>query len=84
MNNKGQTMGIAIISAIFIFIVGMMIINFIMDEVTTARANLNCASASTISDGNKLLCLVIDTTVFYWIILVFSVLTGVIVSRMTL
>jgi hypothetical protein len=84
MNNKGQTLGLAILSSIFIFIIGMMIINFIMPEVTDFRINLNCADAEAISDGTKLLCLVGGTVVPYWILLIFSIIVGAIVSRMTL
>jgi hypothetical protein len=84
MNNKGQTLGLAILSSVFIFIIGMMIINFIIPEVTEFRINLNCADASSISDGTKLLCLVGGTAVPYWILLIFSIIVGAIVSRMTL
>lgn len=83
-SKRGQTLMVSILSAIFIFIIGLMTINFIMPEVTQARTDLNCASASTITDGTKLLCLVIDTTVPYWILLIFSVLIGSIVGRMNL
>jgi hypothetical protein len=82
MNNKAQTLGLILISSIFFFIVGMMVINFLMPEITTFRTDLNCASPDTISDGTKLLCLVGDTVVVYWIILVFSIVIGAITSRM--
>jgi hypothetical protein len=84
MNKKGQTMGLAILSAIFVFITGMMIINFIIPEVNDFRINLNCADAESISDGTKLLCLVGGTAVPYWILLIFSILVGAIVSRLSL
>ncbi len=84
INNRGQTMGIAILSAVFIFIIGMMIINFVMPEVTTTRAELDCANAAGISDGTKVLCLVVDTVVIYWILTVFSVLSGIIIGRLSL
>jgi len=81
MNKKGQTLGLVIISAILIFIVGIMITGFLMDEITTARTNLDCSNAAGISDGTKLLCLAIDTTVPYWIWLVFSVTIGAVIAR---
>lgn len=84
MNTKGQTLMISIISGIFIFIIGMMAINFLMPEVTQARIDLNCADAAAISDGHKMTCLVLDTVVIYWVILIFSILIGSIVSRMVL
>jgi len=84
MNKKGQTMGIAILSAVVIFIIGIMCINFILTEVTNARTNLSCSSADTISDGSKLLCLIVDTNVPYFIWLVFSISMGAILSRMNI
>jgi len=83
-SKRGQTLGLAILSSIFIFITGLMIINFIIPEVTEFRINLNCADAESISDGTKLLCLVGGTAVSYWILLIFSIIVGAIVSRMTL
>jgi hypothetical protein len=84
MKKKGQTLGLTIISIVFFLIVGLMIINFIMPEIDTARTALDCANTGAISDGVKLLCLVIDTTIPYWIILVFSVVIGAITARMFL
>ena len=85
MEKKAQTFsfGIAIIIAIFIFMIGMMSINFIKDEVTRARTGLDCTS-TTISDGNKLMCLLTDATVPYFIISIFSIAGGLIVARLTL
>lgn len=82
MNKRGQTMGIAILSSIIIFLVGMICINFILDDVTNARINLSCDSPSTISDGTKLTCLFVDTAVPYFIWLVFSIAIGAIIARL--
>ena len=82
MNNKGQTIGVAIIVAIMFFMVGMMVLNFLMPEVTRARSitNLNC-SDSTISDGSKLTCLMVDTIIPYFMLLVLSVAIGKVTER---
>ena len=80
MNKKGQSFGIALMGAIMIFLVGLTTINFLADEVTSARTNLECSSAATISDGTKLLCLVIDTTVIYFMLILFSVSGGLVIS----
>ncbi len=77
-------MGIAILSAIVIFIIGIMAINFLMPEVSTARINLSCDDAANISDGTKFLCLIIDTQIPYLIWLVFSISMGAILSRMNI
>ena len=81
-NKRGQTMGIMIISVIFIFIIGLMMINFVKDEVSTARTDLNCANAGDITDGTKFLCLLVDVQVPYFIWLVFSISLGAILVRM--
>jgi hypothetical protein len=84
MNNKGQSMGMAILSAIFIFIVGMIAVNFLMPEISLARGNLSCASPTEISSGVMLLCLMLDGAIPYWIITIFSVALGAIIARFTL
>jgi Na+/H+-dicarboxylate symporter len=81
MNKSGQTLGLSIISAVVVFIVGLTMLNFLMPEITDARVALNCADASAISDGTKLLCLSIDSVVPYWILLIFSITVGAIVGR---
>ena len=84
MNKKGQSLGISVISMIFVFIIGIMFINFIMPEITTTRGDLNCADGSSISDGTKLLCLVIDTTIPYWIVLILTASVGFVTMRLNL
>jgi hypothetical protein len=84
MNKKGQTLGLAVMTGIFVFIIGLMVVNFVMDEVTQFRVNMNCANADSISDGTKLVCLVADTTVIYWIIIVFSILITAITARIAI
>jgi len=83
MNNKGQ-MGLAIISAIFVFIVGIMAVNFLIPEISTARVELNCANPNAISDGTKLLCLAVDVGIPYWIIVILSASVGIIIARLAL
>ena len=84
MNKFGQTLGIAIISSIFVFIIGLLFLNFLMPEITDFRVNMNCADAANITDGTKLLCLCSSSLVPYFIILVFSITIGGVTSRLTL
>lgn len=76
-------MGLAILSALAVFIIGLMFVNFIMPEVTTFRTAMSC-SDSTISDGAKLLCLFGDVTVPYVIVTILSLAVGAITSRLSL
>jgi len=82
-SKKGQTLGIAVMIAITLFIVGMLSINFIKDEVTRARGstNLDCSNSADISDATKLTCLVVDLIVPYFIVIIISVSGGLIVAK---
>jgi len=84
MNKRGQTLGISIIVAIMIFLVGMASINLIKPEVTRTRnsANLDCDNTAVISDGNKLTCLLVDWVIPYFFIIILSVSGGLITSRL--
>ena len=79
--NKKAGIGLAILSTIGIFIIGFMFLNFLMPEVTQFRADMNCASPDEIHDGGKILCLISDTVVPYWILLILSIGLGAITSR---
>jgi len=84
MKKKGQSLGLGIMGAILIILVGFMSVNFLMTEVSEARVNLNCANASAIEDGNKLLCLTHDLVVSYWIWIIMAVAIGAITVRFIL
>lgn len=84
MNKKGQSMGLGILSFLAVLIIGLTFINFLMPEVTTFRTSMSCASADTISDGTKLLCLFGDAVIPYVIVLIFSLAIGAITSQMKL
>ena len=83
MNKKGNTFS-AILVALIIFMVGMIIVNLLEPRIDSTRTDLDCASASDITDGTKLLCLSIDVVVIYFIILVFSIAGGVLADRLLL
>lgn len=84
MNSKGQTMGLAILSAIAVFVCGFIFINFLMPEVTTFRTAMTCSSVATITDGQKIVCLFGDLTVPYFILGLISLAIGGITSRLNL
>ncbi len=69
-------------TAVIIFMVGMIAVNFIKPEVTTARTSLNCGNAAAITDGAKLMCLATDTVVPYFIILVCSIAGGILTEKL--
>ena len=81
---KGQTMPLAILSALAVLIVGLLSVNFLFPEITTFRAEMGCASAATLSDGAKILCLVGDGVIPYVILSILILAIGAITVRMKL
>ena len=77
-------MGLAVLSAVAVFVCGFLFINFLMPEVTVFRASLSCTSVDTISDGTKLLCLFGDATIPYVILGIVSLAIGAITARLRL
>lgn len=75
----------AFIIAIAIFMAGMLIVNFLKDDVTSAESvtGLNCDDMNN-SDGTKVTCVLIDGVIPYFFIIVFSVIGGIIAARLTL
>ena len=84
MNRKGQTLGMTVLFAIFFFLFGSLFLNFFPSLVDNARIDLNCTAANTISDGTKVLCLMVDGFMPYLIWCILSVIGGFIASRLTL
>lgn len=84
MNKKGSLF-FSIITAIFIFMVGMVVVNLIKPDVTLARSatNLDCTNSTGISDGTKLTCLAVDLVIPYFMILVIAVSVGLIVEKLS-
>jgi len=83
MNKKGQVM-MGILFAVMIFICGMLIFNLMTDVVTDARTDLDCANGSSISDGTKLVCLITNGVIPYWIIAIVSFAGGAIMSKLAI
>jgi hypothetical protein len=87
MKNKGQigSLGISIVVAIMLFMVGMMAMNFIKGEVTNSRvaSGLDCSNPS-ISDGTKLTCLAVDLVVPYLILTIIAAVGGLVIARIIL
>lgn len=79
--NKKANVYSSIMLMIMLFIVGMIVVNFFMPRVDSARTDLVCSSAATISDGTKMLCLIVDFAIPYFIILVFSIVGGVLFDK---
>ena len=81
INKKGQSLGLAIMSFIFIIITGFLLINFLTGEVTRSRVDMACSEVDDIEDGNKLFCIVVNAVIPYWIWIILSVAIGAITIR---
>lgn len=82
IKSKRGELGFAIVSFIVFFLIGMVVVNLIKPSITDARSpnNLDCGNSS-ISDGNKLTCLAVDSVVPYFIILVCSAGLSIITDK---
>ena len=74
MNKKGNIY-FGIIIAILIWFFGILFLPFILDDITTARNNLQCSSDS-ISYGTMGLCLLISSLTPYVIWTIASIALG--------
>jgi len=77
MNKSGGGFFFGITIGVFLFIVGILLIPFFTDDITTTRTALDCTNAS-ISDGTKLTCLEIDLLIPYLIVFFVSLAGGLI------
>ena len=73
--NKKANIFLGIFIAMFIYVSGIMILPFILDDITTARTSLEC-SDTTISDGTKITCLAFSGLTPYFIWFLMSVTLG--------
>ena len=70
-----------IIMAFLLFSVGFIAANFLREPIDDARVGLDCSNAAGISDGTKLMCLGVDMTMIYFILLVLSIAGGTILDK---
>ena len=81
MNKKGNIFfGLSVFVLIYVF--GVLFIPFIADDITTARSQLDCSN-STITDGDKLSCLLTDILIPYFILFFISAAFGFLIGSNT-
>ena len=74
---------LGILVAFMIFVAGYLIIEPLKDNITTSRSDLNCSTPALITDGNKMMCLIIDGTVPYFIITMIALSLGFVTRYLT-
>lgn len=67
MNRKGQVFLLAWMTAIVVLFLTLGYINPLKDNIMNARDDLQCSTNTSLSDGTKILCLGLDTTLWYFI-----------------
>lgn len=74
MNSKGQTAVLGLMIGVFVFMMAMVFIDPIKDVIAESRGTtqLDCDNSS-ISDGNKATCLLVDLILPYFIAVVLAV-----------
>lgn len=77
MNNMGQTAMLGLMIGIFIFMLALVFINPLKVVIQEARGTtqLDCSNSS-ISDGNKMTCLLVDLILPYFIGVVIAIAGG--------
>ena len=77
-NGRGNIF-FGVVIGIFIFVMGILFIPFITDDLTTFKTAMNCAG-STITGGTMLSCLTADLVVPYLIWFLVSLLIGFLIG----
>jgi len=82
LNKKGQTAMLGLMIGVFIFMLAMVFIDPLSDVITESRATaeLDCSNSS-ISDGKKLTCLMVDLILPYFIGVVIAIAGGYMGAR---
>jgi len=81
-NRRGQAALVGLMIGIMVFMLAMVFIDPIGDviDVTRGADQLDCSN-STISDGNKATCLIVDLIMPYFIVIIIAVAGGWISAR---
>lgn len=82
LSNKRGGIFLGVTLGIFIYILGVLFIPFLADDIDTFRTNMDCSNSS-ISDGSKLTCLQGDILIPYFIWFFVSIALGFIVGGKT-
>ena len=77
--NKRVSIFFGVTIALFLYITGVLIMPFLVDDVTTFRTVMECSDTS-ISDGSKLSCLFGDALIPYYIWFFISLAVGYLVG----
>ena len=82
LNNKGQTALIGLMIGVMIFMMAMIFIDPLADVIDETRNNsqLDCSNTS-ITDGKKATCLIVDLILPYFIAIIIAIAGALISAR---
>ena len=80
---KKGGVGLTILTVVVFFMFGILIIGLIFPDIAITRSSdsLDCYNAS-ITDGNKIACLEVDSVVPIWIIALIMISGGVVIIKL--
>lgn len=85
MNKKAQSILMGVVVGLFLFMAGMIFVDFIDLETESMLTSLNCGNSTnpnlTVSDGVKATCLVGEIVTPYYIVIIFATAGGIIMAR---
>jgi hypothetical protein len=80
---KNGNIFLGVTIGLFIFVIGVLIIPFFTDDITTARSDLVCSVASGLTGGQMIVCLMHDALVPYLIWFFCSLAIGYLIGSVT-
>lgn len=78
INKRGQGIFIGVIIALLIYVAGILFLPLAKDIVDSSRTDSSCSTPASISDGSKILCLMFDGAIPYFLWFIVSIAFGVI------
>ena len=79
MNKRGSIfLGLAL--GIFLFIMGVLILPYLTDDVSFSRVLLECSETDDITNGTKLTCLFVGALIPYYIWFFSALAIGLIIG----
>lgn len=79
--NKKANIFRSIFITLFIYVSGILILSFLLDDIISTRLALDCTNTAAISDGVKLTCLAIGGVTPYFLWFLISISLGFVIGR---
>jgi hypothetical protein len=81
IKGKQGSIFLGLLFALIIWIFGILVLSFFLDDITQSRVDLNCSNPTAITSGTMVTCLVENLVTPLWIITFSSLALGLILGR---